>query len=201
MLPRMRAQDAFLIQNHSILSVRASKTADGQNVLVMAARVGSQEASCARNLKCHTIRANPRRFAPFGIAPCLCGARRVNHPRHADGKFNAVTFVAYLKELQKHFGKVVMICDRAPQHRSKVVREFLRINKNIRIMCFPKGSPHLNAVEECWRQGKRRRLVSKYYRTFSNICMAISSYYRVPRFNLELIKYVSKKDELIHANL
>ena len=50
-------------------------------------------------------------------------------------------FVAYLKELQKHFGKVVMICDRAPQHRSKMVREFLHTNKNIRIMYFPKGSP------------------------------------------------------------
>ena len=64
-------------------------------------------------------------------------------------RFNAVTFVAYLKELQRHFGKAMLIRDRAPQHRSKLVREFLRTNKNIRIMYFPKGSPYLNAVEEC----------------------------------------------------
>ena len=69
-------------------------------------------------------------------------------------RFNTVTFVAYLKELQKRFGKAVLICDRAPQHRSKLVKEFLRKNKNVRIMYFPKGSPYLNAVEECWRQGK-----------------------------------------------
>ena len=76
-------------------------------------------------------------------------------------KFNAVTFVAYLKELQMHFGKAVLICDRASQHRSRHVRKFLRKNKNVKIMYFPKGSPYLNAVEECWRQGKRRLLVSE----------------------------------------
>ena len=93
------------------------------------------------------------------------------------------------------------ICDRAPQHRSRLVREFLRKSKNVKIMYLPKGSPYLNAVEECWRQGKRRLLVSKYYRTFSDMYMAISTYYRTARFNLELIKYVNKKTELIYANL
>ena len=68
-------------------------------------------------------------------------------------------------------------------------------------MYLPKGSPYLNAVEECWRQGKRRLLVSEYYRTFSDMCRAISTYYRTARFKLELIKYVNKKTELIHANL
>ena len=116
-------------------------------------------------------------------------------------KFNAVTFVAYLKELQRHFGKAVLICDRAPQHRSRLVREFLRTNKNIKIMYFPKGSPYLNAVEECWRQGKRRLLVSEYYRTFSDMCRAISTYYRTARFRLELINYVNKKTVLLHTNL
>ena len=116
-------------------------------------------------------------------------------------RFNASTFVAYLKELQRHFGKAVIITDRAPQHRSKVVREFLRRNKNIRIMYFPKGSPYLNAVEECWRQGKRRLLVSEYYRTFSDMCRAVFTHYRTTRFRLELINYVNKKTVLIHTNL
>ena len=109
-------------------------------------------------------------------------------------KFNAVTFVAYLKELQRHIRKAVLICDRAPQHRSRLVREFLRTYKNIKIMYFTKGSPYLIAVEECWRQGKRRLLVSEYYRTtLSVMCRAISTYYRTARFRLELINYVNKK--------
>ena len=55
-------------------------------------------------------------------------------------------------DLQRHFGKTVMICDRAPQHRSRLVREFLCKNKNVKITHFRKGSPYLNVVEECWRQ-------------------------------------------------
>ena len=116
-------------------------------------------------------------------------------------RFNASTFVTYLKELQRHFGKAVIIADRAPQHRSKTVREFLRTNKNIKIIYFPKGLSYLNAVEECRRQGKRRLLVSEYYRTFSDMCRAVSTYYRTARLNLELIKYVHKKTELICTNL
>ena len=111
-------------------------------------------------------------------------------------RFNASTFVAYLKELQRHFGKAVIITDRAPQHRSKMVREFLRTNKSIRIMYFPKGSPYLNAVEECWRQGKRKLLVSEYYRTFSDMCRAVFTYYRTARFRLELISYMNKKNRV-----
>ncbi len=104
-------------------------------------------------------------------------------------RFNAPTFVVCLKELQKHFGKAVVITDRAPQHRSKLGKGFLPTNKNIRIMYFPKGSPYLNAVEECWRRRKRRLLASEYYRTFSDMCRAVSTYYRTARFNLELIRY------------
>ena len=117
--------------------------------------------------------------------------------------YNHINFssLVYLKELQRHFGKAVIITDRAPQHRSKMVRKFLRENKNIRIMYFPKGSPYLNAVEECWRQGKHRLLVSEYYRTFSDMCRAVSTYYRTARFHLELINCVNKKTVLIHTNL
>ena len=49
--------------------------------------------------------------------------------------------------------------------------------------------------------GKAQVLVSEYYRTFSDMCMAISTYYRTTRFNLELMKYINKKTELIHTNI
>ena len=116
-------------------------------------------------------------------------------------RFDALTFVAYLKEMQQHFGKVAVMTDRAPQHRSKLVRELLRKNKNIRIIYFPKGSPYLNVVEECWHQGKRVLLVSEYYRKFSDMCEAVSQYYRTARFNLELLKYANRKADLFCRNL
>ncbi len=100
-----------------------------------------------------------------------------------------------------HFGKDVLMCNQEPQHRSRHVREFLRKNKNIKIMYFLKGSPYLNAVEECWCQEKRRLLVSEYYRAFSDICRVVFTYYRTAQFHLKLINYVNKKTVLLHTNL
>ena len=95
-------------------------------------------------------------------------------------RFDAPTFVEYFKAVQRHFGKVVAVVDRASPHRAKSVKELLRENKNTRIIHLPKGSPYLNAVEECWHQGKRILLVSEYYKTFVDMCSAISTYYIAP---------------------
>ena len=108
-------------------------------------------------------------------------------------KFDSSTFVHYLQEMQKRFGKVAVIADRAPQHRSRMVRDLLRKNRNVKIIYLPKGSPYLNAVEECWHQGKRTLLVSEYYKTFLDMRQAISLYYRTVRFKLDLLKFVNRK--------
>ena len=116
-------------------------------------------------------------------------------------RFDAPTFIRYLKEMQRHFGKVAVVTDRTSPHRAKLVKRMLRKNKNIRIIYLPKGSPYLNAVEECWHQGKRILLVSEYYRTFADMCDAITTYYRTVRFKLDTIRYVSRNPKLSCKNL
>ena len=116
-------------------------------------------------------------------------------------RFDASTFIRYLKEMQRHFGKVAVVTDRASPHHAKLVKRLLRKNKNIRIIYLPKGSPCLNAVEECCHQGKRILLVSEYYRTFADMCNAIITYYRTTRFKLDIIRYTSRKPELFCKNL
>ncbi|HEY6534520.1 MAG TPA: hypothetical protein VIY08_01725, partial [Candidatus Nitrosocosmicus sp.] len=59
----------------------------------------------------------------------------------------------------------------------------------IKIEYFPVGSPQLNAVEECWRQGKYN-ILSNYYSNFLRIKQVISHYYRTRRFNLDIKKYL-----------
>ena len=103
--------------------------------------------------------------------------------------FDAPTFVWYMKELQRHFEKVAVVMDRASPHRAKAVKELLRENKSIKIIYLPKGSPYLNAVGECWLQGKQVLLVSEYYRTFVDLCSAIITYYRTVRFKLDIFKF------------
>ena len=116
-------------------------------------------------------------------------------------RFNAPTFVKYLNAMQRHFGKVAVVMDRASPHRAKLVKKLLRENKNIRVIYLPKGSPYLNATEECWHQGKRVLLVSEYYRTFADMCKAISLYYRTARFKLDILKYANRKAVLFSKNI
>jgi len=109
--------------------------------------------------------------------------------------FNQDTFINFLKQLDKRFGKVILFTDRAPQHRSKKVKEYLEENTpKLRIVYLPKGSPQLNAVEECWRQGKYDLLVSKYYGSFTDLKSTIAEYYRTKRFNLDVVKYLLRDD-------
>jgi transposase len=108
--------------------------------------------------------------------------------------FNQDTFLDYLKQIKKRFGKVVMFTDRARQHQSKKVLKYLEENKDsLRILYFPNGSPEFNAVEECWRQGKYDLLVSKYYPGLNDLKSSISKYYRTRRFNLDIIKYLLRE--------
>ena len=61
--------------------------------------------------------------------------------------FNQDTFLDYLKQIKKHLGKVIMFTDRARQHQSNKVQEYLHANKkHIRLVYLPKGSP-----DECCR--------------------------------------------------
>ena len=111
-------------------------------------------------------------------------------------RFDSQTFITYLEDIRKKFKKFVMIVDRAAtQHRSSVVKEYLERNsKTIKVEYFPVGSPYLNAVEECWRQGKNDLLVSKYYSSFTDLKSTISEYYRTRRFNLDVVKYLLRDD-------
>jgi transposase len=112
------------------------------------------------------------------------------------GIFDQDTFLDYLKQVKKRIGKVVMFTDRARQHQSKKVKEYLEENKDsVRILYLPKGSPEFNAVEECWRQGKYDLLVSKYYPKFTDLKSSIARYYRTRRFNLDIIKYLLRKSD------
>jgi transposase len=107
-------------------------------------------------------------------------------------KFNSNTFVDYLKQVQKRFGKCIMFVDRATPHCSKITKRFLDSNKDtIRLEHFPVGSPEFNAVEECWRQGKYH-ILSSYYSTFDFLKDTISYYYRTTRFNLDIVKYLMR---------
>ncbi len=105
-------------------------------------------------------------------------------------RFDSDSFIVYLEQVKKKFKKFIIFVDRASQHRSKVVQEYMKRNEeNVRVEYFPVGSPEFNAVEECWRQGKYT-ILSNYYSSFTYLKQVISRYYRTIRFNLDIKKYL-----------
>jgi len=105
-------------------------------------------------------------------------------------RFDSLSFIAYLEEVRKKFKKFIIFMDRASQHRSKIVQQYLQRNiDDIRVEYFPVGSPQFNAVEECWKQGKYN-ILSNYCPGFLHLKQIISNYYQTRRFNLDIKKYL-----------
>jgi hypothetical protein len=107
------------------------------------------------------------------------------------GEMNSKTFLQYLKCLKRKYGKFVFFYDGAPWHKEERVKEFFEKNRDFIIpVFFPRGSPELNPVEECWRQGKGCILGSAYPPSFEELKKRISCYYRTKRFHLTIINYL-----------
>jgi len=115
-------------------------------------------------------------------------------------KFNAVTFVEYLKELHWKYGKIALILDRASVHKSNKVKEFLAKNPDVKLIWLPKGSPYLNMIEQCWKISKYTLLVSEYYAMFSVMNNAVSQYFRTTKFKLDIVNYIFRNPAKMFTN-
>ena len=82
------------------------------------------------------------------------------------------------EQVRKKFIKFVTFVERATQHRSGIVQEYLHRNEDgMRIEYFHVGSNEFNEAEECWKHGKHK-ILSNYYPNFQSLRNMISQYYR-----------------------
>ena len=79
-------------------------------------------------------------------------------------KFTKDQFADFLKEAYAYFGKpIMMILDRAPQHKAQIIREILKeLGGKVELEFLPPGCPDLSAIEEAWCQMKRAVLDITY---------------------------------------
>ncbi len=78
-------------------------------------------------------------------------------------RFDKETVLQYIKELVRHFKKVAIIMDNAPQHKACILQEFLDGNPNVKVIWMPTATPEVSVTEEeYWHQAKRDVLVSEY---------------------------------------
>ena len=60
--------------------------------------------------------------------------------------FDKETFLKYLKALVGHFGRTSIVMDNAPQHKARIVREYLKGEPNARIIWLPRATSELSVV-------------------------------------------------------
>lgn len=105
-------------------------------------------------------------------------------------KFNKETFVEYLRDVKKEFGKVLVIADKAPQHTANMVKEELGRMDDIEIECLPTAaSPELSVVEECRRHSKYS-ILQVFYSTITRLREDITGYFEHKKFNLDPTGYL-----------
>lgn len=88
-------------------------------------------------------------------------------------QFVADSIEALLPSLTK---PTVLVLDNASVHRSKVVqvkrRDWKR--KGVRLLFLPPYCPHLNLIENLWRQTKYRWLWPEAYQDFETLCRSVT---------------------------
>jgi len=77
--------------------------------------------------------------------------------------FNTESLIAFLKDLKRFVkgDKVILVWDRLPAHRSKVMKQFLSQQRHwIQIEWLPAYAPDLNPTEGVWNNIKGRELAN-----------------------------------------
>lgn len=111
-------------------------------------------------------------------------------------KFNGETFLDYLKNVHRKFGKLYLFMDKAKQHyRTDIVTDYLRANrKTLRVRWIPTASPEFDMLEECWRQGEKDLgRLPVFPTSIKELKRTLGRYYRTRRFHLDMKKFLLTK--------
>ncbi len=102
----------------------------------------------------------------FGIFGAVC----VDNGRFVvsqESKFDAMTFLSFLKRLLRHRRKdrmMVVVLDNARWHHAKLLRPWLREHRHIlRLDFLPPYSPELNPIERVWKLTRKLCTHNRYF--------------------------------------
>ena len=91
-------------------------------------------------------------------------------------RFDGPTFVRYLKEVRRKWGKVLIVTDNASQHKRREVRWYMKKSNEAEILYLPTAMPELSAVEAL-EDAKYLLVTSEHYETLevlTHVCPSIS---------------------------
>ena len=120
--------------------------------------------------------------APTRKSLALLGAVRPSDgllvTRHAP-IFNAQTFLDFLKVVIRHWRKgrrIVLVLDNARYHHAKLLRGWLRKNRDKLVLLFlPPYSPELNPIERVWKLTRRLCTHNQYFQELQDLVRAVTT--------------------------
>ena len=96
------------------------------------------------------------------------------------GKFNAMTFFAFLKMLRRASGRtgrrVVVITDNAKYHHARLHKEWRENHvEDFRLDYLPPYSPELNPIERVWKLTRRQCIHNRYFPALEEVVTTVET--------------------------
>ena len=100
--------------------------------------------------------------------------------RREDHKFNAETFLAFLKQLKQSAcrsgRRVVVLLDNARYHHGKLHKDWRALHyEQFQLHYLPPYSPELNPIERVWKLTRRKCLHNVHFEELSELTDAVES--------------------------
>jgi len=104
--------------------------------------------------------------------------------RREDHKFNAETFLDFLKQLKlsafRSGRRVVVLLDNAPYHHGKLHKEWRELHcKQFQLDFLPSYSPELNPIERIWKLTRRKCLHNVHFEQLSELTSAVETQFTI----------------------
>ena len=104
------------------------------------------------------------------------GAVRVDDGRLVttmEEKFNAMTFLTFLRKILRHHRRghmILVILDNARWHHAKILKPWLEEHRHkIQLDFLPPYSPELNSIERIWKLTRRLCCHNRYFPTLEEL--------------------------------
>jgi transposase len=94
-----------------------------------------------------------------------------------------------LRKLRKIYPteKLLLIWDQAPWHRGSKAQEFIREDKNIQTIYFPRAAPEENPQEHVWKDGRSKTTHNKFIQNIDNATDEFVDYLNRTKFHYSFL--------------
>ena len=119
-------------------------------------------------------KSHSRRLSVFGLLSRQGDLHSFPTQERITAQFVVDSIEAVLPRLAR---PSILVLDNATVHRSKLVRDKCKEwkQKGLRLLFLPPYCPHLNLIENLWRQTKYRWLAPAAYQTFETLCQSVTA--------------------------